>query len=132
MLPTYYCPYCGTDFAAVDLQQAAGIRGGTYCPKCQERVRVSFPYSGRVAAVSVLLAFGALLVMKVRSVLWLCVATPALWIPISLFLNSYFARFKFPTLKKWEDRKHRTFFEWLYEWDQIRAPKTNDVDEKDS
>src|SRR5437763_1792458 len=116
---TYQCPYCGTSFDAVDLQQPAGIAGGTYCPKCQERVRVSFPYSGIVAALSLLLAIGSLLVLKVRSVVWLGVGSAALWIPISLLLNSYLARFKFPTLKKWEDRKHKTFFEWLYERDRI-------------
>jgi hypothetical protein len=128
----YHCPYCGHDFDAVDLQLPAGVSGGSYCPKCQERVRVSFPYAGIVAVVSLLLAVGLLLLLKVTSVLWFVVGTAALWIPISLSLKIYSVRFKPPTLNKWKDRTQRTFFEWLYERDRIRAPKMSDSDRKDS
>jgi len=31
----YRCPFCGHDFNAVELRQPAGLRGGSYCPKCQ-------------------------------------------------------------------------------------------------
>jgi hypothetical protein len=133
----YHCPYCEHDFDPGALQQPAGIGGGSYCPKCQERVRVSFPYAGIVAIVSLLLAVGLLLLRKVTSVIWFVVGTAVLWIPISLLLNAYSARFKPPTLKKWkertsrEERTRRTFFEWLYERDGIRAPKVSDPDDKD-
>ena len=129
---TYHCPYSGHDFDAVDLQKPAGLSGGRYCPKCQERVLISFPYGRIVAAVSFFLAVGVLLVLKVTSVLWFVGGTAALLIPISLFLNVYSARFKPPTLKEWKPRTQRTFFEWLYERDQIRAPKIHNPNNKDS
>jgi prepilin signal peptidase PulO-like enzyme (type II secretory pathway) len=131
-LVTYHCPVCGHEFDAVDLQRPAGIGGGSYCPKCQERLRVSFPYSRNVAVVSLLLAIAALLVMRVTSVLWFVGGIAVLWLAISLLLNAYSTRFKPPTLKKWKPRTRKTFFEWLYERDQIRAPKMNDPDKKDS
>ena len=43
---------------------------------------------------------------------------------------AYSAQFEPPILKKWKER--RTFFECLYERDRIRAPKTNDEENKDS
>jgi len=129
---TYHCPICGSDFDSVDLRQPAGITGGSYCPKCQERVQVYFPYSRVVAAVSLLLAIGTLSVMRLTSVFWFVAGTAVLWVPISLFLKLYSTRFKPPRLKKWLPRKHKTFFEWLYERDQIRAPKMHDDDTKDA
>jgi hypothetical protein len=125
---TYDCPFCAHHFAAADLQQPAGATGGTYCPKCQERVRISFPYAGRVVAASLFLAAGILWAFQVRSLVWLATGTALLWVPISLFLNVYMARFKPPTLKKWKERTHKTFFEWLYERDRIRAPRISDQD----
>ena len=91
---------------------------------------MSFPYAEIVAGISVLLAVGLLLILRVKSLVWFVGGTAALWIPISLFLNAYSAQFKPPILKKWKER--RTFFEWLYERDRIRAPKTNDEENKDS
>ncbi len=79
-----------------------------------------------------LLAVEILIILKVTSVLWLVLATAAWWVPISLFLNVYSARFKPPTLKKRKDRTRKTVFEWLYERDRIRAPKMSDSDRKDS
>jgi hypothetical protein len=38
-----------------------------YCPKCQTRVYFSFPHSKLVAILSLLLAIGGLLVMRVTS-----------------------------------------------------------------
>jgi hypothetical protein len=40
----YVCPACGEALEPAELQQPAGIGGGTYCPKCGERVYVSSPY----------------------------------------------------------------------------------------
>jgi hypothetical protein len=55
-LATYRCPFCGHNFDPINLQQPAGVGGGSFCPKCQQRVRVFFPLSGIVVVVSVLLA----------------------------------------------------------------------------
>jgi hypothetical protein len=44
----------------------------------------------------------------------------------------YSTQFKRSILKKWQPRKRRTFFEWLSERDQIRAPEMFDKDKKDS
>ena len=116
LLISYRCPYCSSDFEGSALQQPAGVGGGTYCPNCQERVRLSFPYARLAVVLSVLIAFGALFAFQVRSVIWLILGTALLWIPISLFLNTYFARFKPPVLKAWKPRR-RTFFERMYERD---------------
>ena len=82
-------------------------------------------------ALAIVLAFGGLIVFQVRSVIWLILGTALLWIPLSLFLNTYFARFKPPVLKAWKPRR-RSFFEWLYDRDRIRAPKIADEEHKDS
>jgi hypothetical protein len=128
----YVCPACGEALEPAELQQPAGIGGGTYCPKCDERVYVSSPYPKLVAFLSLLLATGILLLMRVTSVIWFVAGTFVLWVPISLFLNLYSTKFKRSTLKKWQPRKRRTFFEWLYERGQIRAPEMFDKDKKDS
>jgi hypothetical protein len=128
---THSCPFCGNDIDAVDLQQPGGVGGGTYCPNCHEQVYVSFAYPRLVAIISLFMATGAMLLMKVASVFWFVVGTAMLWIPISLFLNAYSSRFKPPTLKKWRPRTRRTFFELLYERDEIRAPKMPDPNDED-
>jgi hypothetical protein len=109
-LLTHHCPHCEQQLAAADLQ------------------RLSFPYAGLVEITSVFLAAGILFALKVRSIVGLVVGFALLWIPISLFLLVCSARFKPPTLKKWKERTHKTFFEWLYERDRIRAPKISDHD----
>lgn len=112
----YECPICGESFARGELQQPAGIGGGSYCPKCQGRVYVSFAYGGWVALGSLLIAFGILALMHVTAILGLIVGTVLIWIPLSLFLNIVSVRYRPPTLKRWKERR-RTFFEWLYERD---------------
>lgn len=92
-------------------------------------MRLSFPYGWHAVVLSIALAYGGLIVFHVRSVVWLIVGTALLCIPISLFLNTYFARFKPPVLKRWKPSR-RSFFEWLYERDRIRAPKVMDVDDE--
>lgn len=128
----YSCPYCSEGLNPVELQQPVGIGGGTYCPKCQQRVYVSFPYAKLVAVLSLFLVCGILFLIGVRSILWLVTGTVVLWVPVSLFLNFYSTTFKRPLLRKWKPRMRRTFFEWLYERDQIRAPEFPNEDKKDS
>src|SRR5215831_19605084 len=55
-LISYRCPYCSSDFAGSALLQPAGIGGGSFCPNCQERVRVSFPYARLAVVLSIVLA----------------------------------------------------------------------------
>ena len=115
---TYKCPACGEEFHVDALQQPAGIGGGSYCPKCHERVYVSIPYGRAVAFISLLIALGILLLLHVRAILGLIIGTLLIWIPLSLFLNVCSTRLKPPFLKKWKARRHRTrrtFFEWLYD-----------------
>jgi endogenous inhibitor of DNA gyrase (YacG/DUF329 family) len=114
---TYTCPACGECLLPGELQRPGGVGGGTYCPKCQARVYFSFPHSKLAAVLSLLLTIGALLVMRVTSLLWFIVGTLVLWVPISMFMNFCSTRFKPATLKKWKPRR-RTFFEWLYERDK--------------
>jgi len=70
--------------------------------------------------------------MRVSSIPWFAGGVVVLWIPISLMLNFFYStKYKLPTLEKWKERTHKTFFEWLYERDQIRALPTK-PDNKDS
>lgn len=116
---TYECPVCKRRFLATELQQPAGVGGGSYCPICQARVRVSFPYSGLVAAVGLMIALGLLYLVHVTDVFAFLLGIVVIWVPHSLFLNVASMRYKPATLKKWKERR-RTIFEWLYDRD---APK---------
>ena len=102
----YRCPICSHGFSSGDLQQPAGLGGGSYCPKCQGRVYVSFPYGKLVAVVSLLITCGTLLLLHVTSVLVFLIAAAVIWIPLSLFLNVLSTRYKAPTLKKWRERRN--------------------------
>jgi hypothetical protein len=128
----YSCPYCGQGLELNDLQQTGGFAGGRYCPKCQERITLSYPHSKLFAVVSLLLAIGILVIMHVRSIPLFAVGIVVLWIPISLALNFYSTRYRLPTLEKWKERTQKTFFEWLYERGQIRAPLPSEPAKKDS
>lgn len=75
-------------------------------------MRVHFPYAWLAVALAVVIAFGSLIAFHVRSALWLGFGTALLWIPISVLLNAYLARFRPPALKEWTARR-RTFFELL-------------------
>lgn len=134
----YCCPICGHEFNAVELQRPSGVGGGNYCPKCNGRVRIVIPYAKAVGILSLLLAAGALYEMGVRSKVWFVVGTIIVWIPLSMLLNVYSMRLKPFFLKKWEPRKpqprkpheYRSFFEWLYERDRIRAPELDEEEQK--
>ncbi len=79
------------------------------------------PYGKHAAIIAVFVAWGILAVLRVRSILGFAIGTILIWIPLSMYLNALFFRYKPPILKKWEPRKQRhirSFFEWLYERDK--------------
>ena len=115
---TYRCPWCGHNFDASELQQPAGIGGGSYCPKCQNRVYLSFAYQRTSALISLLIAVGILALLHTRNVLGFLIGAILIWIPVSMFLNVMSSRYRAPKLKRWKPRRRRTFFEWLYERDE--------------
>ena len=120
---TYKCPTCGHEFDASALQHPAGMGGGLYCPKCQERVYVSMPYGRAVALISFVISVVLLKLLEVKNIAAFLIGTALIWIPVSMFLNAWSVRLKPPSLKKWTPRRgprRRTFFEWLYDRD---APK---------
>lgn len=114
----YRCPICGGGFNAVE--QPRGVGGGSYCPNCHGRIRIAFPYARYVAVISFLTAAGSVALLHVRSVVGFLTLTVLIWIPLSLFLNVASTRFKPASFRTWKAseprrRKHRTFFEWLYD-----------------
>jgi hypothetical protein len=126
----FSCPTCGEPLEPVELQQPAGIGGGTYCPKCHERVYLSFGYRKLTAIFSLALAIGLLKLVQVASVAWFIAGTVVLWVPITVVLNIYSARFKQPVLKKW--KRSPSLVDWLRERNRIRAPDMSDDNKKDS
>jgi hypothetical protein len=129
MMPVQ-CPTCGNSFDLAAREQPGGMTGGSFCPQCHERFAIPGP-SKTVTIVSLIIALVTLALAGVRSIVGLVVGTALLWVPVSLFLNVARMRRKGVVIRKWKPRR-RTFFEWLYERDQIRAPKMFDDDKKDS
>ena len=93
--------------------------GGCYCPKCQERVYLSSPYSRGVAIVSLLIALGGLTLAGVRTVVGFLAGTVLIWVPLSLFLNAATMNLKPPILRKWKPRR-RTFLNGSTRGTQLR------------
>jgi hypothetical protein len=113
-------------------ERPGGMTGGSFCPQCHGRFAIPGP-SKTVTIVSLIIAMVALTLAGVRSIVGLVIGAALLWVPISLFLNVARMRRKGVVIRKWEPRRRRrTFFEWLYERYQIRAPKMFDDDKKDS
>ena len=127
------CPTCGDSFDLAARERPGGMTGGSFCPQCHERFAMPGP-SKAVAILSLIIALGTLALAGVRSIVGLVVGAALLWVPISLFLHAARMRRKGVVIGKWKPRRprRRTFFEWLYERDQIRAPKMLDDDKKDS
>ena len=116
---TYKCPTCGHEFDASALQHPAGMGGGLYCPKCQERVNVSMPYGRAVALISLVISVALLELLNVKNIVAFVIGTALIWIPVSMFLNAWSARLKPPYLKKWKAGR-RSLFQWLYDKDEPR------------
>jgi hypothetical protein len=69
-----------------------------------------------------LIAFGALALLRIKTILGFAIGIPLIWLPVSMYLNVLSFRYKPPVLRKWEPRDehhYRSFFEWLYERNQI-------------
>jgi len=125
------CPTCGNSFDLAAREQPGGLTGGSFCPQCHERFAIPGP-SRAISIVSLIIALGTLALVGVRSIVGLIAGAALLWVPISLFLHVWTTRGKgVVVIRKWKPRR-RTFFEWLYERDQIRAPKILDDDENRS
>lgn len=116
----YQCPICFAEFDAFALQRLSGVSGPSYCPSCKGRVRVLLPYGKPVAVIALLMAWGILALMRVKTVSGIIIGTILIWLPLSLYMNVLLFRYKAPTLMKWEppkQRRYRSFFEWLYDRD---------------
>ena len=121
----YTCPYCEKEFAPTELRQLAGPARGSFCPKCEKRVRVFWPFGTYVAVLSLVVAVGALVAFRVRSIIGFAIGIVLIWVPLSLYLKLASARYAPPVLRPWTPRSARsqrgkTFFEWLYDRDALR------------
>ena len=125
-MTTYKCPHCGESVQPGELQQPVGLGGGTYCPKCSGRVYFSFKYGWQVAVLSIVFAVVVLRLVRVKAIIVWVVGTPLIAIPMSMYLNVLSSRLKPPVLRKWQERRRKSFFEWLYE----RDSPTNLIDKR--
>src|SRR5262249_26962721 len=94
-----------------------------YCPHCGGRVYVSFAYGGVVAVIFFLAAIGMLVSFHITLIIGFAIGINLILIPPFLFFNSISVRYQPPTLKKWKEhpeRRHKSFFEWLYNRDTPR------------
>ena len=94
------CPICNKEIDSTALRMEWGPGGGFRCPFCQEPVRISQPYRGLNAVLSLLIALGILITLGVRTIGTLLFLSALIWIPVSLFLNAAASRIKPPTLKR--------------------------------
>lgn len=115
------CPTCGRSFDLAERETPGGFGAGSYCPHCHEQFSIPGP-NKTIAASSLILALGILVLVGVRSALGLVVGSVLLWVPISLFWNVSEIRRKGVVLRKWKPLLRRTFSDWLSERDKIRAP----------
>jgi hypothetical protein len=97
---------------------------------------MSFPYTRLVLLISFLIGGSVLFFLHVRSIVWTPIGAVLIGIPLSLYLNVWATRFKPAVFKKWKSReprkpRRRTFFEWLYKRDQIRAPEISEKGKED-
>lgn len=96
---TFRCPVCDRQIDSSALRMEWSSGGAYHCPLCNELVRISLPYRLHVAAVSVLIASGFLMALRVHGPLFFFL-TVLIWVPVSLSLNAAASRIKPPTLKR--------------------------------
>jgi hypothetical protein len=93
------CPICNNEVDSTALRMEWGAGGGYHCPVCNEPVRISLPYRIHVALLSLVIAVGILIVLRVRNPVAFLFLTAVIWVPISLLLNAASSRIKPPKLK---------------------------------
>jgi hypothetical protein len=94
------CPICDEEIDSTALRMEWGPGGGFRCPSCGEPVRISQPYRGLMAILSLLIAGGILMALGIHSVTTFLLLTALMWVPVSLLLNTAVSRVRPPTLKK--------------------------------
>ena len=85
---------------------------------------MALPYGKHAAIIAVFVAWAILAVFRVRSILAFTIGTILLWIPISMYLNALFFRYRPPFLKKWEPRKQSHFKRFLERQHERDEPPT--------
>ena len=113
--PSHACPYCGECVTLAQLQQPAGIGGGTYCPKCWGRVYLSNGFEKYLGLLCVGIAFVVVWFFVTKVILRLLVGTMLVAFLLWLQLLPLSTRFVPASLRRWRERKYKTFHEWLQE-----------------
>jgi hypothetical protein len=101
------CPLCGT---RIDSQELSAIRqksGGFDCPQCHQLLTISQPYALARRTAAFGLAVVALLVLGVRSPVWLLIGSVLSWPLTQLLVNACCAR-RFPLSLKPRVRRTRS------------------------
>jgi hypothetical protein len=98
------CPLCKTFVDTVNLTAIPSSGGGRTCPNCKGAVRYSQPYRVLRVAASAVIAAGIVRVSGVRNLPTFCITTLVLWVPVSLFLNSYLIHYIPLFLVPWKPR----------------------------
>jgi hypothetical protein len=93
------CPVCNNEVDSTALRMEWGAGGAYHCPLCNELVRISLPYRIHVALLSLAIAVGILIFLRVRNPVAFLFLTAVIWVPVSLLLNAASSRIKPPTLK---------------------------------
>jgi hypothetical protein len=106
------CPECSGEFEFSALERPGD--GGFYCPKCKQRVDL-LPHGGLVGIISLLIAAGALVLLRVHTILGFLIGLPLIWTPLSLYLNHIWLKMsRTRTLQKWSPPR-KTLSEWAAE-----------------
>src|SRR5215467_14015922 len=115
------CPICNNEVDSTALRMEWGAGGGYHCPACNELVRVSLPYRLHVALLSLLIAAGIVIVVRVYNPVAFALLSALIWVPVSLLLNAASSRIKPPTLKAVQSPYGHHSYELFQEGD---SPKT--------
>ncbi len=93
------CPVCNNEVDSTALRMEWGAGGGYHCPICNELVRISLPFRLHVALLSLLIAAGTLIIVRVHNTVAFVLLSVLIWVPVSLLLNAVSSRIRPPTLK---------------------------------
>src|SRR6267154_1101767 len=78
---TFQCPNCLGQVDSSSLRMEWSSGGAYYCPLCRELVRISLPYRPHVAVLSLLIAVGILMLLRVHGVALFLFLTVLIWVP---------------------------------------------------